>query len=131
MSGSKPALPSRVRPNFRECHVTQDGQHVQCYRCHEYCYHCGMFGPWGTEGWRALDDPPILVSDQPAAAEEALGKTLNVEVTFFQHGNIAIAKCQCALCNAVKSALIDARKIGPQTKLVLTFVPGEAGWPYE
>ncbi len=88
---------------------------------------CAICGSDGSR-WHACWGQPEELKE-PTASEEALGKALHVEVTFFQHGNIA--KCQCALCNAVKSALIDARKIGSQTKLVLTFVPGEAGWPYE
>ncbi len=78
---------------------------------------------------RDLLQDPVVSLDKPAASEESGLEALHVEVVFFSHGSIA--SCECALCNAVKSALADARKIGSQTKLVLTFVPGEAGWPYE
>ena len=65
--------------------------------------------------------------DEPALAEEALPKSLHVEVVWLEDGDIT--KCQCRFCYAVKLALADARKIGRETKLVLTFVPGEARTP--
>ncbi len=65
-----------------------------------------------------------VMSDQAALPKEALPKSLHVEVVYLGDG--CIATCPCAFCDAVKSALADARKIGRETQLVLTLIPGEA-----
>ncbi len=61
--------------------------------------------------------------DEPALAKEARPKSLDVEVIYFGDG--CIATCDCLFCDAVKRALADARKIGRETQLVLTLIPGE------
>ena len=61
----------------------------------------------------------------PALTQEALPKSLHVEVVFFRDGYIA--KCKCRICYAIQLALGDAYKIGSETQLVLTFIPGESG----
>ncbi len=133
MSGSKPALPSRVRPIFDPAvrvDLTKLKRYVPWWAKKSHLVIDRMM--MRENAWAALEEPAgadWAALEEPAAAEEASGKSLHVEVTFFRHGNIA--QCQCVLCNAIKSALMDACKISRQTKLVLTFVPGEAGWPYE